>query len=131
MPIPNGNGGWQVGTGNPNEATLDAQNVPVAYTSTSVTLSTSDLVSGLISSSNASSVTLTLPLGTSLDSGIPSANINVAFDFFVINLGAGTTTVAANTGTTVVGYMALAQNVSGHFRALRTAVGTWVVYRIS
>lgn len=132
MALPNGAGGYQVGDGNLNEAVLGTQAAPAAYTAAAAPLAVSDLASaGIITYNAAGANNLQLPTVANLELVVSSAKNNSSFDFAVIALGAGTGTITTNTGWTLVGSMAVATNVSGHFRARKTGDGTWTLYRIS
>jgi hypothetical protein len=77
---------------------------------------------------------LTLPTVADLEVYVSSASkVDAAFDFFVINIDAGTddVTVAIGTGWTLVGAGQVDNGTSGHFRARKTGDGTWTCYRIS
>ncbi len=133
MPIlPNGGGGYQIGTGNASEAQLIVQGAPTALTA-AATATVAQLVNGLFTF-NGTAGNLTLPTVAELEAGIPNATrVDIAFDFHIINIDATTddVTVAAGTGWTLVGNMAVTETVSGHFRARKTGVGTWTLYRIA
>lgn len=133
MPIlPNGGGGYQIGTGNASEARLTVQGAPTALTA-AATATVAQLVNGLFTF-NGTAGNLTLPTVAELEAGIPNATrVDTAFDFNVINIDATTddVTVAAATGWTLVGNMVVTETTSGHFRARKTGVGTWTLYRLS
>mgnify|MGYP006350236647 FL=1 len=133
MPIlPNGGGGYQIGTGNASEALLTVQGAPTALTA-AATATAAQLVNGLFTF-NGTAGNLTLPTVAELEAGIPNATrVDIAFDFHIINIDATTddVTVAAGTGWTLVGNMVVTEATSGHFRARKTGVGTWTLYRIS
>lgn len=133
MPIlPNGGGGYQIGTGNASEALLTVQGAPTALTA-AATATAAQLVNGLFTF-NGTAGNLTLPTVAELEAGIPNATrVDIAFDFHIINIDATTddVTVAAGTGWTLVGSMVVTETTSGHFRARKTGVGTWTLYRIS
>jgi len=133
MPIlPNGGGGYQIGTGNASEAQLIVQGAPTALTA-AATATVAQLANGLFTF-NGTAGNLTLPTVAELEAGIPNATgVNIAFDFYIINIDATTddVTVAAGTGWTLVGNMVVTETVSGHFRARKTGVGTWTLYRIA
>lgn len=133
MPIlPNGGGGYQIGTGNASEAQLIVQGAPTALTA-AATATAAQLVNGLFTF-NGTAGNLTLPTVAELEAGIPNATrVDIAFDFHIINIDATTddVTVAAGTGWTLVGNMVVTETTSGHFRARKTGVGTWTLYRIS
>jgi hypothetical protein len=133
MPIlPNGGGGYQIGTGNASEAQLIVQGAPTALTG-AATATAAQLANGLFTF-NGTAGNLTLPTVAELEAGIPNATrVDIAFDFHIINIDATTddVTVAAGTGWTLVGNMVVTETVSGHFRARKTGVGAWTLYRIA
>ena len=132
MALPNGAGGYQIGDGNVNEAQLFVQGAPTALTA-AATATAAQLANGLFTF-NGTAGDLTLPTVANLEADISSASkVNAAFDFFVINIDAGTddVTVATATGWTLVGAMAVTEGTSGHFRARKTGDGSWTLYRIS
>lgn len=99
---------------------------------TAVTLTPAQVLNGIIQSTPAGAINLTLPLQADMDTAVPDAAANDSFDFSIINTsgGANTITVVANSWTTV-GVLTVAQNVSGRFRARKTGAGAWTLYRIS
>jgi hypothetical protein len=132
MALPNGAGGYQLGDGNVGEAQLFVQGAPTALTA-AATATAAQIANGLFTF-NGTAGNLTLPTVADLEAGISSAaKVNAAFDFYVINIDAGTddVTVATATGWTLVGAMAVTEGTSGHFRARKTGDGSWTLYRIS
>ena len=132
MALPNGAGGYQVGDGNVGEAQLFVQGAPTALTA-AATATAAQLANGLFTF-NGTAGNLTLPTVAEVEADISSASkVNAAFDFYVINIDAGTddVTVATATGWTLVGTMAVTENTSGHFRARKTGDGSWTLYRVS
>lgn len=132
MALPNGAGGYQLGDGNTGEAQLFVQGAPTALTA-AATATAAQLANGLFTF-NGTAGNLTLPTVADLEAGVSSAaKVNAAFDFYVINIDAGTddVTVATATGWTLVGTMAVTEGTSGHFRARKTGDGSWTLYRIS
>ena len=132
MALPNGAGGYQLGDGNVGEAQLFVQGAPTALTA-AATATAAQIANGLFTF-NGTAGNLTLPTVADLEAGISSAaKVNAAFDFYVINIDAGTddVTVATATGWTLVGAMAVTEGPSGHFRARKTGDGSWTLYRIS
>lgn len=120
---------------------LVAQGAQTAKT-VSATLTAAEVLAGIITVNQAGGATssLTLPLATAMDTAIPDAAADDAFDFSLIN----TSTVAAedadiltNTGWTLVGSMAVQSNAAitdksaGRFRARKTAAGAWTLYRLA
>lgn len=132
MALPNGSGGYQVGDGNLGEPLFFPQSAPTALTA-AATATPAQLASGLFTF-NGTAGDLTLPTVADLEAAFPSMDkVDSAFDFFVINIDAGTddVTVAVGTGWTLVGNMKVDENTSGMFRARKTGVGTWTCYRVS
>ena len=132
MALANGTGGYQLGDGTSNEALFVVQGAPTALTA-AATATAAQLANGLFTF-NGTAGNLTLPTVADLEAGMPSATrANMAFDFYVINIDAGTDdiTVYTNTGWTLVGTMAVTENTSGHFRARKTGDGAWTAYRLS
>ena len=132
MALPNGAGGYQIGDGNVGEAQLFVQGAPTALTA-AATATAAQLANGLFTF-NGTAGNLTLPTVADLEASVSSAaKVNAAFDFYVINIDAGTddVTVATATGWTLVGNMAVTEATSGHFRARKTGDGSWTLYRIS
>jgi len=132
MALPNGSGGYQVGDGNLGEPLFFPQSAPTALTA-AATATPAQLASGLFTF-NGTAGDLTLPTVADLEAAFPSMDkVDSAFDFFVINIDAGTddVTVAIGTGWTLVGSRKLNENTSGHFRARKTGVGAWTCYRVS
>jgi hypothetical protein len=132
MALPNGAGGYQIGDGNVGEAQLFVQGAPTALTA-AATATAAQLANGLFTF-NGTAGNLTLPTVADLEASVSSAaKVNAAFDFYVINIDAGTddVTVATATGWTLVGNMVVTEATSGHFRARKTGDGSWTLYRIS
>ena len=88
-------------------------------------------IQGQIISATGTTYTITMPLGTTLDTLATWATTNISYDFYVINTASGTVTMAVNTGVTSLGGLTIATGVSAHFRIRRTAASTYVLYRLS
>lgn len=132
MALPNGAGGYQVTDGNVGEPILFVQGAPTALTA-AATATAAQLANGLFTF-NGTAGDLTLPSVADLEAYVSSASkVDAAFDFFVINIDAGTddVTVAVGTGWTLVGAGQVDNGTSGHFRARKTGDGSWTCYRIS
>jgi hypothetical protein len=71
----------------------------------------------------------TVPTGEALDA-VFAVNESVDWSFINLAAGASTITVTAAAGHTLVGSMAIAQNVTGRFRTRVTAANTAITYRI-
>lgn len=120
---------------------LKAQGAPSAQTVSAV-LTAAALLTGILTVNQgaAGASALQLPLATALDTAIPDAANNDAFDFSVINIStvaAESASLTTNTGWTLVGDMDVSANSAattksaGRFRARRTAAGAWTLYRLS
>lgn len=95
------------------------------------TLTVTNLIGQIITSTTAAAVSGTLPTGALMDAAADFA-IGDVLDWSVVNTGATNafTVVAAASGHTVVGNMAVAASSSGSFRTLKTAASTFVTYRV-
>lgn len=93
------------------------------------TLTGAELITGILQYTGAAAV-ITMPLGSTIESALSWAANDVSMDWFVINTGSGTCTIAAN-GNTTVGTLTVAAGASGHFRIRRTATNTFTIYRLS
>ncbi len=100
-----------------------------ASISTTATLTNAN-IQGQIINTTGTSYTVTMPLGTTLETLATWAATNVSYDFYVINTASGTITMAVNTGVTSLGGLTIATGVSAHFRIRRTAANTFVLYRL-
>jgi hypothetical protein len=132
MAIPNGAGGYQFNDGNTGEALLFVQGAPTALTA-GATATAAQLANGLFTF-NGTAGNLQLPTVSDLEAEVSSASkVNAAFDFYVINIDAGTDDITLTTGTgwTIVGAAAVTEGTSGHFRARKTGDGSWTAYRLS
>lgn len=82
-------------------------------------------------------VTMTLPLGSALDTTFVGApGVNIGFDFYVANYGtsAGIVTVAVSTGVSNGGAatdLTIAIATKAQFRLRRTAASTYILYRVN
>lgn len=95
------------------------------------TLSAAQILTQIITTSSGA-ITLTMPTGSTLDSGLPASFPNDgAFDFTIIDTDAGQTALNGNTGVTIVGSGAVGANSSGRFRLRKTGTATYVVYRLA
>lgn len=128
-PLAGGTGvGQQVGDGNVSNPIMYRQGPIAAYTG-AVTLTTDDLKGGLIGCTLAGgAANFQLPLATDLDTALPNAGVNDAFDFSV-QATTNTATITTNTGWTLVGAMTVAASTVTRFRARKTAAGAWTLYR--
>jgi hypothetical protein len=74
-------------------------------------------------------LTITMPLGSSLDTATGGMPTDSAFMFTVINTAASLSTVAVNTGITSIGSLTVAANASATYKIRKTAASTFVMYR--
>lgn len=111
---------------------LVQQPTPTAKTATA-TLTIAELLTGIVTVTSATAVTLTLPTGTLSDAGFFTIGNDLAVDWSVINLGSasGAVTMSGGTGHTYVGSLTIAIATSARIRSRRTAANTWVSYRIA
>jgi hypothetical protein len=97
--------------------------------SAATTLTNANIQAQIISATG-TTYTITMPLGTTLETLATWQGTGVAYDFFVINTATGAITMAVNTGVTSLGSLTIASAASAHFRIRRTAANTFVLYRL-
>jgi len=103
------------------------QSTPITKGS-SATLTVDELKTGIILAS-VSGITLTLPLGSSMEGGFSGIYTNMTFEWSLINTSSGSVNIVGNTNHTIVGSSgSLAANTSGRFASRRTAANTFVSY---
>jgi hypothetical protein len=105
------------------------QPTPATYAA-AATLTIADLKTGIITYTG-TAATLTLPTGTATEVGFGAIYTNMAFEWSVINTGAGICTIGAGTNHTIVGSATVAIGASARFTSRRTASLTFVSYRLS
>ena len=109
------------------------QPTPTALVAT-VTLTITQLLTGIVTSTSAVAVSLTLPTGTLTDAGVaaPALPVNGCFDWAIINTGtvSGAVALVAGTAHTIVGAAVVAIGTSAGFRTRKTAANTFVTYRL-
>jgi hypothetical protein len=143
-PISNTGSNWIVlsdGAGNVRQA-MDATSVqfltgavavyaptPASF-SAAGTLTNANLQTQILTASG-TSYTLTMPLGTTLDTLISWSKVDIGFDFSLINLASAAVSLGTNTGVTNVGILSVTASTSARFRIRRTAASTYIVYRLS
>ena len=135
MALPNGAGGFQIGSGNRNETIMSYSAAPQTATSTA-TLTAAQVVNGmLVANPSTSAATYTLPTGAQIDAAVPNATVGNTFDWPVINIGtsSGTVTMSMGSGITDGGNatVAVAITSSALFRFRKTGDGTYTVYKIA
>jgi len=114
------------------EGVIGYHQVTPAAVNTSATITIANMKTGIITSTTAAAVTMTLPTGTNAEAGFNSLYTNFAFEWSIINTGAtNSVTVAGNTGHTIVGSAIVTAANSGRFVSRRTAANTFVSYRLA
>ena len=94
------------------------------------TLTNADIQTQIINTTG-TTYTVTMPLGTTLETLVPWLAVNTGYNFTVINTASGTITMAVNTGVTSLGGLTIATGISAQFRIRRTAANTFIMYRLS
>jgi hypothetical protein len=114
--------------------TVLGQQIVYAPTPSSIsavaTLTNADIL-GIIINTTGTTYTVTMPLGTTLETLVSWSAVNLGYDFSVINTATGVITIAINTGVTSLGSLTIAIAASAQFRIRRTAANTFVLYRLS
>jgi hypothetical protein len=135
MAFPVSGSGYQVGDGNEAGVNFFIQPAPVSFT-TDPSATPAQLVSiALFIGNPSSAINFTLPTVAALELAYQSMGekVNTAFEFTIINVNAtNAITVVTNTGWTVTGggAVAVALSTSARFRARKTGVGSWQLYRV-
>ena len=95
------------------------------------TLTIANRLTGIIQDTGAAA-TLTLPLGTAIEGGLPATfPTDMSFDVSFINTGSALLTIGTAAGLTLVGTMTVATLTSAMLRFRKTAANAYTVYRIS
>jgi hypothetical protein len=125
------------GTSNPTEALRITNDRVIAYNqaapatvNTTATITAANLKTGIITSTTAAAVTMTLPTGTDIEAGFSGIYTNMTFEFSVINTGPNALTVGANSNTTV-GSLTVATLTSARYALRRTGANAFTLYRLS
>lgn len=122
-------GGRKVVTQDDTGGVKIEQPAPSAVNATA-TITSAELLTGIITSTTAAAVTGTLPTGTLLDAA-SGLLVGEAFDWSVIATGANAFTVAPGTDHTIVGGAVVATATTGRFRSKKSASNTFITYRIA
>jgi hypothetical protein len=109
---------------------VTTQPAPAAV-DTTATLTVANIQTGIVTTSTAAAVDMTLPTGTLMDGGIVGVQNDMATMWSVINTGPNTATLLDGVDHTIVGAAAVAAGTSGRFVSRRTGTTTWVTYRVS
>jgi len=106
------------------------QGTPATLNSTA-TMSATDLTAGIITSSTAAAVTGTTRTGTEITAELTWVPVGGSWDVSIINTGGSNAfTLAAGASVSIVGSATVAASTSGRFRFRRSALTTWIAYRI-
>ena len=132
MALPNGSGGYQVGSGNNSEVILGYTAAPPTATDTA-TLTVAQITGEMLVCTPTAAAVYTLPTAALLDAAVPSARVCSTFDFSIVNTAAFTTNLALGTGITNGGgaLTANAASTSAAYRFRKTGDAAWVVYKIA
>ena len=133
MALPSVGGGYQFNDGNLNEVKISVAAAPATAVD-SATLTSAQLINGIILGSPTTTAAYTLPLASDLDAVLTNSKVGSTFDFRVINVtGSGVITMTTNTGWTLVGLMTIVATAgtTQAFRARKTGDATWTLYRIA
>jgi len=130
MALPNGAGGYQLGDGNLNEATLGVQAIPTAYTA-GATLTVLNLEQAIVVYTSSSTADLALPTAASVDAELTSAKVGSSFDISLLCTSTGVATLTVGTGWTLVGSGAGVASKAVAFRAVKTGTAAYSLYRIA
>jgi hypothetical protein len=132
MPIPNGSGGYQIGSGNNSEVILGYAAVPPTATDTA-TLTAAQVTGEMLVVTPTANASYTLPTAALIDAAVPSARVGSTFDWSIVNTAAFTTVLVMGTGVTNGGgaLTANASGTSGLYRFRKTGDAAWSVYRIA
>ena len=131
-PLPNGDGGYQLGAGNLVEGNM--QVATVTSLTGDATLTAAQVAGGIISCNKGSDagLTVTTPTGTLLDAGFPSAKVGSTFELTITNnnnSGASSTvTFSGGTGVTVVGSGTVARYGGSTYRFVKTGTAAYSAY---
>ena len=105
-----------------------------AMSDAAATLTTTQLINGLLLSTPTAARTFTTPTATAILADVLTPKVGAGFDLTIRNTSAGAfaVTLAGGTGVTVVGTATTAQNIVSQFRGVITAVDTPAVslYRV-
>jgi len=134
MALPNGAGGYQVGSGNNSETILSYSDAPQTATDTA-TLTAAQVVNGMLVATPTANATLTLPTAALIDAAVPNARVGSTFELALINAAPATYTAAFALGTGISNggnaIVSLAAATSALFRFRKTAEGAYSVYKIA
>lgn len=106
-----------------------------SLTSTGATQLTAETCYGVLEMDPGGAVALKVPSVTEIAAAFPEFEINTAIDLYVVNKADAAETITMtqddDTEFTVVGLATIGQNVSAHFKLLRTGAAAGKVLRVS
>lgn len=117
-----------LGTISLNNQIVVIQPTPASI-STTATLTNANLQAQIINTTG-TTYTVTMPLGTTMETLVSWPGVDLGYDFNVINTASGTITMAVNTGVTALGALTITTGTTANFRVRRTAANTFVLYRM-
>lgn len=110
-----------------NGIPLPVFNNDISASATGITLTTKQVINGIMTHAAGGAVNDTTPTATAIIAAMPSCYVSgttaSTFEFSLLNTTAGATaiTLVGGTGVTIVGTVAVPQNFAGNFRAIVTA----------
>lgn len=110
-----------------NGVPLPVFNNDISASATGITLTTTQLINGIMTHSPAGAVADTTPTATAIIAALPSCYVSgttaSTFEFTLLNTAAGANAITLTGGTnvTIVGTAAVPQNFAGNFRGIVTA----------
>lgn len=94
------------------------------------TLTNANILANIINTTG-TTYTVTMPLGTTLETLVVWSSVDKGCDFYIVNTASGTITIGANTGVTTLGALTVLTGTSAFFRLRRTAANTFILYRLA
>ena len=134
--IPNGSGGYQLGSGNNSEVVLGYIATPFPTATDTATFTTAaPLIGELLIVTPTAAATYTLPSASLLDAAIPNARVGSTFQWSIVNTAAFTTALAMGSGTGITNgggsLTANAASTSATYRFRKTGDAAYTVYKIA
>lgn len=119
----------RVGQGSAKQ-TIQGGAVASLGTTQNSTPTAAQLLGGIVTQTGATGAgTVTLPLGTDMDTAVPNGAVGDSFRVRFANLGGGQTlTITGASGFTVVGTATVATATNIDLLCVKTGTGTWVAY---
>ena len=120
--------------GNTTQVNIESRPAASALGATATTVTAAQLLTGILTQSPSSALTVTLPTAAAFIAALPDCEVGDSFKFTFINTnGTNAATIAVNVSTgTLVGSATVALSTSAGFIVRLTSVtdaGTYTVYR--